>query len=291
MQGWITLHRKIEENELWLSEPFTRGQAWVDLLLIANHKPQLLYKRNIPITIERGQVGWSQEKLAKRWKWGRKKVETFLKTLENAQQIKLEKKYTLSRIIIINYDKYQQKEQQSHNSRTTDRTNNNNDNNENNIPSDKSQGLADNKKDMGWNKESEDAYEEREVNYDSDGSVSEKKKGNETARGYRASDVVEYWNQYGTFADLKRIKKLNGIAKNPTTNNVLLPECKPTKDVLIAIGVCAKRYELEDFELAIDNYIRELINRAPSDSWAGKRYSLYDLVKNKGYLLKTYVNR
>ena len=133
MQGWITLHRKIDENELWLSEPFTRGQAWVDLLLIANHKPQLLYKRNIPITIERGQVGWSQDKIAKRWRWGRKKVASFLKTLENAQQIKVDNNRTLSRIIIVNYDKYQQKEQQSHNSRTTDRTNNNNVNNDNNT--------------------------------------------------------------------------------------------------------------------------------------------------------------
>lgn len=168
MQGWITLHRKIEENELWLSEPFSRGQAWVDLLLIANHKPQLLYKRNIPITIERGQVGWSQEKLAKRWKWGRKKVATFLKTLENAQQIVLNNNHTLSHIIIVNYDKYQQKEQQSHNSRTTDRTNNNNVNNENNNSEKISDELKANQNEtmLGWNNKSDD-YDEGVVDYDS----------------------------------------------------------------------------------------------------------------------------
>lgn len=154
-----------------------------------------------------------------------------------------------------------------------------------------SASLKDNQKDMGWNKESEDSYMDVEVDYDGDGSSSEKKKGNETDRGFTATEVVEFWNQYQTFADLKRIKKLKGIAKNPTTNALLLPKCKPTSDVLYAIGVCAKRYELEDFEKGIENYIREVINRAPNDSWAGKRYSLYDLVKNKGYLLKTYVNR
>jgi hypothetical protein len=83
-----------------------------------------------------------------------------------------------------------------------------------------------------------------------------KKKGNETARGYKATDVVDLWNQYGTFDDLKRIKKLSGIPKNPTTTTVLLPECKTTKDVLYAIGICARQYTLEDFEHAIDNYIR-----------------------------------
>jgi len=168
MHGWITLHRKIEENELWLSEPFSRGQAWVDLLLLANHKPQLLYKRNIPITIERGQIGWSQERLAKRWKWGRRKVATFLKTLENAQQIINDNNHTLSRIIIVNYDKYQQNAQQSHNSRTTDSTNNNNDNNDNNIT-----GETPDQKDMTFKNQRK--YEECEsvIDYDSGESVPE----------------------------------------------------------------------------------------------------------------------
>lgn len=166
MQGWITLHRKIEENDLWLAEPFTRGQAWVDLLLIANHKPQLLHKRNIPIKIERGQVGWSRERLAKRWKWGRKKVTSFLLFLENAHQIKIDNNHTLSRIIIVNYDKYQKKEQQSHNSRTTDRTNNNNDNNDNNTTEPSSEELKANQSDKMWNKYSDDFEEELQVDPD-----------------------------------------------------------------------------------------------------------------------------
>jgi len=35
--GFIILQRKITENWLWLSEPFSKSQAWVDLLLLANH--------------------------------------------------------------------------------------------------------------------------------------------------------------------------------------------------------------------------------------------------------------
>jgi hypothetical protein len=45
--GWIKLHRKIVESPDWLSEPFTRGQAWVDLLLIANHTTGHIRKRGI----------------------------------------------------------------------------------------------------------------------------------------------------------------------------------------------------------------------------------------------------
>ena len=33
--GWIKLWRKFVDDPLWTSEPFTKGQAWVDLLLLA----------------------------------------------------------------------------------------------------------------------------------------------------------------------------------------------------------------------------------------------------------------
>ena len=38
MEGWIKLHRSISDNDLWTSEPFSRGQAFVDLILLASHK-------------------------------------------------------------------------------------------------------------------------------------------------------------------------------------------------------------------------------------------------------------
>ena len=66
--GWIKLHRKLKDNKLWLCEPFTRGQAWVDLLLLANHEDNFFYCREHKIEVKRGEVGWSQLKLAKRWR-------------------------------------------------------------------------------------------------------------------------------------------------------------------------------------------------------------------------------
>lgn len=111
-KGWIKLYRKISENKLWICEPFTRGQAWVDLLLLANHEYGFFYCREHKVEVKRGFVGWSELKLAERWKWSRTKVRKFLKDLEKEQQIIQHKSQSYSTIEIINYEIYQEKEQQ-----------------------------------------------------------------------------------------------------------------------------------------------------------------------------------
>jgi len=125
MDGWIKLHRKVVENDLWLSEPFTRGQAWVDLILLANHKDGFFYLRDHKIEVKRGQVGWSQLKLSKRWGWSRNKVRKFLKDLEKGQQLEQQQSRSTTIITIKNYEKYQKKgqqlEQQKDNRKTTER--------------------------------------------------------------------------------------------------------------------------------------------------------------------------
>ena len=111
-EGWIRLHRKLTDNPLWKCEKFTRGQAWVDLLLLANHKYGYFYLRNHKIEVQSGQVGYSQLKLAERWKWSRSKVKKFLEDLEKEQQVVQQITRTTTIITIINYKTYQQKEQQ-----------------------------------------------------------------------------------------------------------------------------------------------------------------------------------
>lgn len=143
MQGWIQLHRQIQENPLWTCEPFTRGQAWVDLLLLANHKESFFYKRNIKINVSRGQVARSEVELADRWKWSRSKVRKFLNDLEKEQQVRQQKTNVTQLLTIINYEKYQEKRQQGVHQQDTSRTpvehqqdtynNDNNNNNENNA--------------------------------------------------------------------------------------------------------------------------------------------------------------
>jgi len=121
-KGWFLIHRKIEDNPIWLAEKFTRGQAWVDLILLANHEADYFYVRNVKVNVARGQVGWSEPKLAARWKWSRTKVRNFLKMLETEQQIKIHKNNVTQIVTLVNYEKYQPKKtagEQQKNSRRT----------------------------------------------------------------------------------------------------------------------------------------------------------------------------
>lgn len=106
-EGWIKLHRKLQDNALWGSETFTRGQAWVDLILLANHKDGFIYVRDHRIDLKRGDVGWSQNKLADRWSWSRTKVRSFLDMLEKEQQIEQVKSRSYTVIRLKNYKEYQ----------------------------------------------------------------------------------------------------------------------------------------------------------------------------------------
>ncbi len=96
---------------MWLAEPFTRGQAWLDLIGLANYQAGQIRRRGIPVTVHRGQVGWSQEALAVRWKWSVGKVKRFLKEMKIDGRISIETvlknvKVT-SLITMTNYARYQ----------------------------------------------------------------------------------------------------------------------------------------------------------------------------------------
>jgi len=139
MEGWIKLHRALLESDIWKSEEFSRGQAWVDLLLLANHKDSYFMKRGNKIDVKRGQIGHSMKALSDRWRWSVGKVNRFLKMLENEKQISIKKTQITTILTVIKYSEYQQDEKQTKNRRKTDGKqtetykNDNNDNNEKNI--------------------------------------------------------------------------------------------------------------------------------------------------------------
>ena len=88
-QGWIKLYRKLSQSDFWLSEKFSRPQAWIDLLLLANHAPGYIRKRGIKIIIKRGEIGYSERELAKRWHWSRGKVRRYLCELKSDSKIEI----------------------------------------------------------------------------------------------------------------------------------------------------------------------------------------------------------
>ena len=135
MEGWIKFYRQISNNPLWTIEPFSKGQAWADLLLLANHKDGQISVRGNIIPVKRGQVGWSEVKLAERWKWSRGKLRRFLKYLKTEQMIEQQKNSLSSIISIQNWNLYQSTEQQTIQQTDSRRYTNNNDKNEKNINS------------------------------------------------------------------------------------------------------------------------------------------------------------
>lgn len=105
--GWIKLHRKIQDNEFWLSERFNKALAWIDLLLLANHKAATIFLRGIELHIERGQTCWSILSLSKRWKWNERTVVNFLNMLQKRGMIQYKTSNVSTIITISNYDSYQ----------------------------------------------------------------------------------------------------------------------------------------------------------------------------------------
>ena len=75
--GWVKVWRKLIDNPLWLEEPFTRGQAWIDLILMAKRQD----------SDDPGAVCCSVLYLANRWKWSHGKVKRFLERLRSGGMI------------------------------------------------------------------------------------------------------------------------------------------------------------------------------------------------------------
>ncbi len=108
--GFVLLWRKLQNNPIWTREKFTPGQAWVDLIMLANHKDTSVWIRGIELKLKRGQLAWSELSLAKRWKWSRNRVRMFLERLQKVEhQIEQQKNNVTTIITLINYDMYQVK--------------------------------------------------------------------------------------------------------------------------------------------------------------------------------------
>ncbi len=104
-KGWIKLNRKIQEHWVW--ENPERLKAWVDLLLLAEHKTHRKMWRGNITEFKRGDVCMSISKLAERWGWSRKKTKHFLEQLEEDEMVQLNAHRNRTTITIVNYAFYQ----------------------------------------------------------------------------------------------------------------------------------------------------------------------------------------
>jgi len=146
-EGWISLHRRIKYHWLWTEKrQFSKLEAWIDLLLRANHKDTKVLFRNEVVPVERGEFITSERKLAEDWDWSRKKVRRFISVLEAEGMLERKGDHRRTALKIVNYNDYQPKgatkdtteepqriPQKAHRSTQTIMTNNENNENKKNM--------------------------------------------------------------------------------------------------------------------------------------------------------------
>lgn len=107
-KGYVLINRQIEDNWIWNDRPFSKGQAWIDLILMANYKDKTVIIKGKVIEVKRGQLLRSIDYLVERWGWSRKKVRSFLtSTLEIQKMVTVEGTHQGMLITIEKYELYQ----------------------------------------------------------------------------------------------------------------------------------------------------------------------------------------
>ncbi len=106
-EGWIRIDRSLLKHWLWNDRPFSYGQAWIDLLLLANYEDKQMLFRGHLITCKRGDVNLSISCLAERWKWDRKSVRKFLSLLESDGMATTKATRQRTTITLVNYGLFQ----------------------------------------------------------------------------------------------------------------------------------------------------------------------------------------
>lgn len=138
--GWISLSRSIQDH--WLSKEkrsYSKFEAWIDILLSANHMDNKFMLGNEVITLKRGSFITSELKLMSKWGWSKSKVRAFLSLLQKENMVKISPDSKKTTLTVVKYEDYQPsktKEKPVKNQSKTDlrplSDTNNNDNNLNN---------------------------------------------------------------------------------------------------------------------------------------------------------------
>jgi hypothetical protein len=142
-QGWISIHRGIQDNWLWKDErEFSRLEAWLDILLNVNHSPKKVLIKNTLIEVGRGESLRSLDTWGKRWNWNKSRVRRFFNLLQKDSMIVTKNVRVTTLLTVCKYDSYQtignasetqmKRKRNASETQMTPNNNVNNDNNDNN---------------------------------------------------------------------------------------------------------------------------------------------------------------
>ncbi len=106
--GWIAIDRCLLDSAIWnTGETFTKGQAWVDLLLLANYEDTEQIVGYEVIKVPRGAYLTTIRDLSNRWGWSKSKVANFLHFLESLEMVSIKTDTKRTLVTIEKYGDYQ----------------------------------------------------------------------------------------------------------------------------------------------------------------------------------------
>ncbi len=104
--GSVSVAKALADHEVWHLDPFSRGQAWMDLLLLANDANRTFLAGGRPVQVFRGQLGWSLKSLARRWRWSDEKTAGFMLWIERAGMVSRQSNGVTTILTVTNYETY-----------------------------------------------------------------------------------------------------------------------------------------------------------------------------------------
>lgn len=106
--GYLKLDRQIVDSPIWDDgEPFDAAHAWIDLLLYVNWKDKERLVRKKIVMVKRGSQIVSDQFLANRWHWSRNRVRRYIKMLEDAGMITVNRTADGTWLNVVNYTFFQ----------------------------------------------------------------------------------------------------------------------------------------------------------------------------------------
>ena len=103
--GWIKIHRDLKDHWIFANAEYLK--AWIDLLMMANHKTKKWLVQDQMVLIKRGELITSLAELAKQWGWSRGKVRRYITMLENDTMVVRKSTHLWTHLTICNYGTYQ----------------------------------------------------------------------------------------------------------------------------------------------------------------------------------------
>lgn len=108
--GWYRMHRGWMEDDLWKYNKYSSREAWCWLIENAKYEDEEEFIAGELVKIERGSLVQTERQLAKKWKWGRQKVRTFLKNLKKVGKVDVKLTQKITQIYVLNYNTYQKEQ-------------------------------------------------------------------------------------------------------------------------------------------------------------------------------------